>query len=204
MLVGEDSPLWQLPVNLNPKRRLFLDGIRYSIEMADLAHSRLRETLLVLTEEHAINQQGLQADRRFVVSAVLDAWAIVDSVHRLRGLLLKTPRFKQKSPNMRLFRDRTAKVEDLRNSVQHLNEEVDKLLPQKLPVWGVLSWFVVPDPNSQIGYACALRTGTEFEGYTSDLKIPQDETVSLPIDRITLTAHGQSVSLSDVMQAVKR
>ncbi len=48
LIVGEESPLRQLPADLNCKQTLFLDGIRYSVEMADLAHARLRDTLLRL------------------------------------------------------------------------------------------------------------------------------------------------------------
>jgi hypothetical protein len=35
-----------LPAALKPKQALFFDGIRFPVEMADLAYQRLRYTLL--------------------------------------------------------------------------------------------------------------------------------------------------------------
>jgi hypothetical protein len=40
-LIGPDSSLSHLPTNLHPRQRLFLDAIRYSIAMLDVANLRL-------------------------------------------------------------------------------------------------------------------------------------------------------------------
>ncbi len=56
---------------------LFLDGIRYSAEMADLAHARLQQTLYRLTTSGKEPEQDL--DHSDVLSAVQDTWSIVDS-----------------------------------------------------------------------------------------------------------------------------
>ena len=42
MIIDEGSPFRRLPSELDRRQALFLDGIRYSVEMADLAHTRLR------------------------------------------------------------------------------------------------------------------------------------------------------------------
>lgn len=44
MIINNDSPLRRLPP-LDPKTTLILDGIRYSIEMADAAYSKLHKTI---------------------------------------------------------------------------------------------------------------------------------------------------------------
>lgn len=131
MIVGEDCPLRRLPAALDRKQTLFLDGIRYSAEMADLAHVRVQHTLhrLAMSSKDSEENSG-NLDHLAVLSAMQDAWAIVDSLHRLRGLLQQMPGIKQNTPNMRVFRQQTDKVEDLRNGVQHLNQQIHKLVSQ--------------------------------------------------------------------------
>ena len=49
MIVQANSPFRHLPVNLDSRQTLFLDGIRYSIEMIDIAYTRIRQTLYQLS-----------------------------------------------------------------------------------------------------------------------------------------------------------
>src|SRR5688572_10074319 len=134
MIIGPDSSLRKLSVNLDPKQRLYFDGIRYSVEMADLAHIRLKQTL----NDLSTNRDKLAGlHYRHFVPAVLDTWSIIDSVHRLRGLIRQTPGIKQKSPGLKVFDQQSSIIDDLRNSVQHLNHTIENLLRESLPVWGV-------------------------------------------------------------------
>lgn len=84
MIISDGSPLRRLPSELDRRQALFLDGIRYSVEMADLAYTRLRQTLFNLAEQRG---SGTSLDHWLFVSAVQDAWSLIDSLHRLRGLL---------------------------------------------------------------------------------------------------------------------
>jgi hypothetical protein len=58
MIIDDGSPFMQLPAALNRKQALFLDGIRYSVEMATLAHARLRRTLLNHTQRTVEGEPG--------------------------------------------------------------------------------------------------------------------------------------------------
>ncbi len=198
MIVSNDSPLRRLPSQLNHKQTLFLDGIRYSIEMADLAHSRLQRTLCALT----FDRDSSENHHLDFISSVLDAWSIVDSVHRLRALLRQAPGIKQKSSGLRIFLRRTAHIKDLRNSVQHLNRQIDAMVNQRLPVWGLLSWVAI-DPHGGTGCCCSLIPGTLFPSKGHPLVNPAGKNILVPIDLITLKASGHSVCLSDVMKAVQ-
>lgn len=198
MIIESNSPLLRIPPQLNRRQTLFLDGIRFSIEMADLAHSRLRETLYYL----AVNCPNA-ADHLKFISALQDAWSIVDSVHRLRGLLNHAPGFKQKAPGQNLFMRKTAEIEDLRNVVQHLNEKIDRtVIPQQVPLMGVLSWLAVVDPEQRVSKSCALVAGTMYDKQNHAFVNPAGKKVSLPVDLITLTASGHSACLSKVMEYV--
>lgn len=64
MIVSEESRFRRLPPELKPKQRLFFDGIRYSIETADLAYSRLRETLLQIVAVEDVSPEA--SDQRLL------------------------------------------------------------------------------------------------------------------------------------------
>lgn len=79
MLVGDDSPLRRLPMEMPRRQVLFFDGIRMAFEMFDLPFARLRGTLAALAED-ATQQEGA------IASAMQDAWSVVDSAALLKVL----------------------------------------------------------------------------------------------------------------------
>lgn len=200
MIISVDSPLRRLPSQLNRKQTLFFDGIRYSVEMADLAYQRLQSTLLGMQPD----KNETESEHLSFASAVLDAWSIIDSIYRLRSLLNQAPGVKQKAPVLRIFLEKTADIEHLRNSIQHLNTQIETLLNQNLPVWGVLSWVTMRDPEKQTAFTCALIAGTASPSQGHTMVNPAGKAFVPPIDLITLTASGYSVSLSQVMRQEER
>jgi len=199
MIIDDNSPFRRVPTQTSRKHMLFYDGIRYSVEMADLAHSRLRETLYEIAQSpHAPDP----ASHDFA-SAVLDAWSIVDLVHRLRGLIEQTPGIKQKSPPLLSFMKKTANIERLRNAVQHLNQQIHKIADLNIPVWGALSWVTLLDPELRSVWTCTLVAGTFFER-SEPLISPLGKEFYPPVDLITLEASNCSVSLSDAMRSVEQ
>lgn len=199
MIIDDNSPFRRVPVETNRKQMLFYDGITYSVEMADLAHDRLRETLY----EIAQSPHDPESDPHDFASAVLDAWSIVDLIHRLRGLIEQAPGIKQKSPPSLSFLKKTAGVERLRNSVQHLNQQIHKIADLNIPVWGALSWVTLLDPECRSVWTCTLVAGTFFER-SEPLINPLGKRLYSPVDLITLEASNCSVSLSDAMRSVEQ
>lgn len=86
--IDKDSPLRNLPTNLNPQQGMFLDGIRYSMGMIYIAYNRLAFFLSTITEK--IEKKD-NSERPSTETLFLDAWVIVDSVYRLRGLIEHMP-----------------------------------------------------------------------------------------------------------------
>jgi hypothetical protein len=80
-LIPQNSPLVRHPQNLDPRQRLILDGMRYSVEITELAFRRLVEILTAISQS---GKDSLPPDA--FASALADVWAIVDSVNRLRTL----------------------------------------------------------------------------------------------------------------------
>lgn len=199
MIISNDSPLRRIPSQIDRRQILSFDGIRYSIEMADLAHSRLQEILL----EIAQSSSHPEPESFYYPSVILDAWSIVDSVNRLRGLLSQTPGLKQNLPFLVSFMKKTIEVENLRNAVQHLNQQIRKLVDLNLPVWGALSWTIMLDPEFKGVRCCTLIAGTLSDG-EHPLVNPLGKNFYPPVDHITLEASQYSVCLSNIMRDVQK
>jgi hypothetical protein len=199
MIVGKDSRLRRLPPELNAKQRLFFDGIRYSIETADLAYSRLRETLLQISGNSGNGVSPGVSNQRAFAAAVQDAWSIVDSLNRLRNLLNEVPNVKKNTPPLRIFRQKTEVVRDLRNGVQHLEGTLQDLAKANLPVWGSLAWVTRQEPNSNSVLSCVLVAGT-IQTSSVDLVNLVGKVVDPPVDLVELSAYGYKVNLSDLMK----
>ena len=90
----------QDPELSNLRRVLFKDGIEYSISMANLSYSRLRADLLALSQNdyswRKENKETLSKGQvnNYKISALTNAWQIIDSVNRLRELLRQAPGIK--------------------------------------------------------------------------------------------------------------
>lgn len=195
MLVPEDSPLRRLPSALNSRQRLYLDGIRYSLEMIDIAYERLREMLLRLT----MLEDEMPPPPGEFATALLDAWSVVDSSLRLHNLLTQLPGFRKSQPETQLIIGKLAATEQLRHGVQHLDGELRDSINANRPAWGWLTWLAVPDPAARpsIFYRCLLLPGSITSEMTSP-PIRAAADISPPVGTIRLHAYGHEVSLSDV------
>jgi len=200
MIVGPDSSLRKIPTALVRKQALFIEGIRFSIEMADLAHRRLLTILPLLTKMENVSQEAPSG-----VSAMLDAWSIVDSLHRLRGLVTHMPNIEKRNraPSIRAFFDATDKVTELRNTIQHLDTTIPGIVDdQNWAVLGSLTWGVVDPSTDQITSSCFMP-GAPL-GSRSLINPLNRPKWHVPVDGITLERSGVSLCLSDAMRSVER
>jgi len=120
----------------------YIDGLRYSWEIADIALIRLKETLNAIAAKHD-NRENFRKEE---VSAFLDAWVIVDMCHRVRGIIQQIQGLPKKSPEIQVFLRQTAEIEDLRNHFQHFRSGIHKIPDTTYPLWGSLSWH----PNQDV------------------------------------------------------
>ena len=188
-LIAKDSLLRVHPVNLHPRRRLILDGMRYSIEMAEFSFNRLSSTLLDISE---LATQELP-DGTFAAT-LTDAWAVVDSMNRLRALTTLVPK-RERASYITQFLDSTKPVHRLRNVVQHLHSRIDSLLKQRQPAWGTLSWVTTTDDPPTKARIHMLLPGSIQSGEHAFPNL-SGEAFHARLDLITLNAHSISVSLS--------
>lgn len=198
VIIGPESPLRFLPTEMTRRQALLFEGIRFSIEMADVAHRRLRETLLRLTDVDAPHED--------VARAVEDAWSIIDSSHRLKGILQQAPGIahREKWPGIRqLLVDIAAPIDKVRNVFQHLNQDVERRLYQNWPLFGILHWFRLnSDGNS--GRVCSLMAGTIADGERPLMNVHGKRIYEPPLGMIELQVESTTVSITELMEIVKR
>lgn len=199
MIIGPESPLRFLPAAMERRQALMFEGIRFSIQMADLAHARLRETLLGLTD-------AIQSPHEEVGRALEDAWSIIDSISRLKGILQQAPGITHRDrwPSIRrLVREMGPSIDSLRNVFQHLDQDVALRVHQDWPLFGILHWFRLnTDGNS--GRICALMGGTIAAGQRPLMNIHGKRLYETPLGMIELQTEGASISISDLMEVVGR
>jgi hypothetical protein len=193
MLISLESSLRHIPVALGRKQAFFLEGIRVSLEMLDLVHTRLQSTLLALTDAQVV-QQDLST------SAVADAWLIIDAFHRLADLAEHMPNVTRRNriPFFRNLIQANETVNELRNTVQHLPGTIHELtVAPNWSVWGALSWCVPPSDDRSV-----IRIGSYYCGKITPgerpLINPIGQRVRRPVGLITLSQGGVSISLSEL------
>ncbi|MDX2258645.1 MAG: hypothetical protein NW205_06965 [Hyphomicrobiaceae bacterium] len=131
---------------------LCLDGLRYSFGIFLSCHNRVQSTLNAF---EAGWQSG--APTGAVMQVVADAWSMIDAVHRIRLLIDRAPVLPKNEPAFRVFKDATSGVEPLRHYIQHINNEVSKIIGHAQPLWGSISWVSEADPLKQF----TLHTGSQ-------------------------------------------
>ncbi len=219
MFFADDSPLRRVPTapGLLLSQRMFLDGIRYSIEMADLSFRRLKVSLLTaMTKE--------QPPPDIFTSAFLDAWSLVDSAYRLL-VLHRNMRGIKNTPAVTVIRDGLAPAEDLRHSIQHLNKQISAYSEAGYPTWGSLSWVASPElsfSKFRVGVMVAGSLGggeLTLSGDRETVRVPGmvDQPIvdplggrklsfsqDLPVDLVELTAYQKTISLSETFEWMAR
>jgi len=84
-VVPEDSALRKPPKELSGRQVLILDGIRYAVEMADVAYGWLYERLARMARSSS------EPTTRDIAAVMLDAWSVIDAVHRFVDLVGAMP-----------------------------------------------------------------------------------------------------------------
>lgn len=201
MIISDTSPFKHIPADLNQQQASFFDGIRYAIEMADLASTRLAESLWSLSTACP----GTTLDPIAVTSSFLDSWSMVDSIHRLRELLEQMPGLKKRSQSSlyRRFRQETAVVKDIRNTVQHLRGEIHEMANNGWPVWGTLAWLALLDPDAGRCRCCTMTSGRTMSG-TQMIVNPCGKAIHGRIDLVTLQCKSHRLDLSETIRLTEQ
>jgi len=190
-MIDSDSVLRRLPHGLPQKQIVFIDALRISAEIADQAYSDLHSDLHLLAAGKEANQS------RDFVRVIRHTWTFIDAVHRFRTVLRVTPGIKHNHV-YELFMRRSESVTDMRNTAQHLDQELTGIAKRSQGAYGTLSWVIgageelVPKPlmlNLGTAYGRVVGPVIDFEE-----RLPAGE-----IRRIRLELADRLLMLSDVI-----
>lgn len=132
-MMNVSSPIRNAPHPISERQIIFLDGIRYSADMASVALERLWQQLCF------IDSTDQEIQPRHIATAALDAWSIIDAAHRMSDLVENLPGLPNSSWR-RLFLERTEEARDFRNMWQHQDGEASNVVKQRGQAWGSLAW----------------------------------------------------------------
>jgi hypothetical protein len=169
----------------------YLDGLRYSFQMASLTSRRIKGTLDEIARCHS---KGEYTEEQ-ITSGLLDAWTLVDVCHRVRELVQQTPGLSQKLPGIQVFLRTTGQIENLRHYVQHLRSGIPNIPTQSNPLWGVLSW--TPSYDKTVCYT--IFTGN-LVGGVSGHSLSLDTHNFQFAGELNLLADGIDVDLNSISE----
>jgi hypothetical protein len=198
-MLSPGSILTRLPYMADRHQTLFLDGLRHSAEMAEIAYLRLIAGLTTLANL-ADDAESMAATKTLIPAAYLDAWAFVDSLYRMRGLFKHYPHKRPGPPKAGLAEalDAIAKV---RNVSDHLGQRMKAVEASDAPALGVLIWCTVQSlTRAQI---CTIYPGTVAEVRVGT-PLPTGKVFKGPTDHVTLRAGPHEVNLSDAYRVARR
>lgn len=196
ILLGRDSPLRRIPVNVSPKKAVFLDGIRHAIEVMDIGFGRLR---LGLTQ--AALEPPQSSDLPLVGAGLfLDAWAVVDAIDKFRQFYLRFPGMTPSVTHDQVLplHEVLQVFRDLRNVGDHVVDRVDAVVASGGAALGELTWLtgaqLVPEV---VAWQCVLRPGT-LRSRPMLPTVSTETALDWPTDYICLKAGGLQGDLSQV------
>jgi len=181
------------------RQELVLDAIGSSIRMAGIAYGRLKgDAAAYLRDKGGTGPADGSLSELF-----LDAWSVIDCAKRLRSMVEQAPGVK-KTPAVTAFLEATEPVQDFRNYVQHLESEVAAAAGAGHPIWGTLAWLQLvekADGSRTVSSTVVLpgRLAAAAAGPTID---PAGTVMAGPIDHFHLSAGGQTISLTQVADAI--
>jgi len=155
-MLSANSPFLNIPVALDSKQAVFLDGLRHAIQISDFSYKRLCSGLKI----QALSQNKDRPYDSFV-PIFLDAWAFIDAVDRFRSLWEMQPNANGINGQ---FSPATVRIElqgirDLRNVSDHIAQKIDQIVSINSSVLGSISWLSLISESPLQIRTCFIRPG---------------------------------------------
>lgn len=198
-MLSPGSILTRLPQMADRNQTLFLDGLRHSAEMAEIAYVRLLNGLTTLANLPATPERMAET-KTLIPTAYLYAWAFVDALYRMRGLFKLYPH-KRPGPPKEGLAEALDAIASVRNVSDHLGQRMQEVEAHDAPANGVLTWCTVQSATE--AQLCTIYPGTAFEvGLATTF--PAGKVLTPPTDDVALRAGPHTANLSDAYRVVRR
>ena len=195
-LIPFDSPLRNLPRELNERQKVSYDGIRLAIQMIDVASQRLYQDLGRISEKTV--QLGSEEASLLFASCTADAWSIVDNAGRLHLLLTTTPNLKL-TAELKEHLGALKGVDPFRNGFQNLKKLLGEAEKQQHPILGTISWVWSAEASSEPVRVFTMVPGS-LRARSNRALNPAGLPLTRPLDSVTLDAFGKKLNLSDLVR----
>lgn len=145
-----------------------LEAIGFAIDAVDAVYRRLTTYL----------RDGLPPP----TIAFADAWAIIDWMHRLDGLVERCRGLSRRDEAVEEFLHASTLVETLRHIYQHPEGELRLTAETRRSIWGHLAWQRVVDGGHEVVQI------TPFGRWEGEFRLPAgaEEPPRAPVDRVSL------------------
>ena len=136
-MLRSDSPLKNLPFNLDKGQVFFFDGLRHAFEICEISYQRLCKNLNALSS--SVERDEIPNG---YAEYYLDAWAFVDSCDKFVSLWIKQPNASEIPDPYSISTVKTgfSEIRQIRNIADHLASNKNRLLSLNCAAYGVLSW----------------------------------------------------------------
>lgn len=132
-MLSVNSPFLNIPVALDRKQAVFLDGMRHTAQIVDMSYRRLCQ---------ALTHIALGETSSGFAHVFLDTWALIDAADRFRSLWELQPNAAtipyQYSPSA--LRSRLQDIRNVRNVSAHIAQKIDQIVSLNSSVLGAISW----------------------------------------------------------------
>ena len=204
-MLAPNSPFNRIPANLEARQRGWLEGLGFSIEIADLAMNRLADGLLNLMPLEGPSNLELRA------AVIADAWTFLDAAWRLKRFLVDSRFPRAPGPPVeakpapeytaRAFGEAVSGIKSIRDGYQHLDNYAASLANEGEMVWGHISWATSPGDGKRFRVH-SLTASMATPGQPPKQLVAPTSLPTAPISDITLFAFGKSVNLSVIHTAI--
>lgn len=199
-MIKENSPLLNLPVNMNPKQAVFIDGIRHAAQIIEMAYNRICSSLTELSFKNSYGKNSTNFTHVF-----LDVWAFIDTTDRFRSLWVLQPNshtppkeFSKKEIEFKL-----KNIRDVRNVSAHIAQKADQIVALNSSVLGSISWFTVASESPLTVKTHFIRPGIMRGKITESLAKSNGEVSFINgSGGISIVAGKHSANLTDAYNLV--
>lgn len=199
-IIQDDNFLKRLPLSLDSRQRLILEGLVHAADSIAAAYSHIYATVL----ECAQNNGQISPLKRAMMFNC--AWGIVDDFYATRQLLGRLQ--PDAAPQPGGFFEVAQDFVLLRNRMDHLAQNVVNLVNARgirRPIFGSISFFYISDADLVIknehthvisAQAFNISSGSISAQDLLPFTIPGGELISPPIDRIKFSAFDRDIDLA--------
>lgn len=171
-MLSVDSPFFNIPVALDRKQAVFLDGMRHASQIVELSYTRLCQELSELSANGATDENPAGFTHVF-----LDAWAFIDAADRFRCLWEMQPNASTISENFSpdTVREQLQNIRNVRNVSAHIAQKIDQIVSLNSSVLGAISWVSLVSRTPLKVKTHFIRPGVMHGNVKGQFAMPDDE-----------------------------